>query len=138
MNLVVAVAVVVAFVGGYLLLLPAALATSLPVPAGTVFTSNDTGHWALHFTVGASGGRLVGAWTAYNGYGYVGLVVANGTVAKPPQLAVMCPLLYAWTQSNGSVDRVLAPGPYTIYWSAGFCASAQRIVVTQSIHLEGV
>ncbi len=131
----VAVLVVTGFVGGYLLLAPGALANSLPIPAGTTFTSNDTMHWVLHFTVGPGGGHLVGAWTAYDGEGYVGLVVANGTVSKPPQLAVICPLPVAWQESNGSVDRALAPGAYTMYWSTGFCSSAARIVVTRAIQV---
>lgn len=136
-NAVVAVLVVTGFVGGYLLLAPGAIATALPIPAGTTFTSNDTMHWVVHFTVGAGGGRLVGAWTAYNGAGYIGLVVANGTVSKPPQLAVICPVPVAWEQSNGSVDRALAPGNYTIYWSTGFCSFAARIVVTRAIEVVG-
>ncbi len=133
----VGVLVVTAFVGGYLLLGPAALATSLPIPAGTTFTSNDTIRWTAHFSVGAGGSRLVGAWTAYNGAGYVGLIVANGTISKPPQPAVICPVLVAWQESNGSVDRALGPGSYTMYWSTGYCSFAARIVVTQAIQLLG-
>ncbi len=138
-NVLVAVAVVVGFAGAYLLLSPTALAASLPVPAGTVFTSNDTVHWVAHFAVGPAGGRLVGAWTAYDGSGFVGLVVGNGTVAKPPPPGpvVECPLLLAWAETNGTVDRVLAPGPYTVYWGSGVCSYAASIDVTQTLQVVG-
>ncbi len=138
-SAVVAVIVVTGLVGGYLLLAPGALATSLPVPAGTTFTSNDTMHWVVHFTVGPSGGRLVGAWTAYRGTGYVGLVVTNGTITKPPPPTgvIECPLLLSWSEMNGSIDQALAPGPYTIYWSTGYCSYAAEIDLTQPIQLTG-
>ncbi len=136
-NVVVAVAIVTGFGVGYLLLSPSVLATSLPVPAGTTFTANETEHWAAHVTVGFGGARLVGSWTAYDGMGFIGLVVVNGTIDKPwPPPVLFCPLLLAWQEQNGSIDQTLAPGPYTVYWSTGSCSSAQQIVVTQAIELE--
>ncbi len=136
-NLTVAVAVIVGFVGGYLVLSPYALGSSLPIPAGTVFSQNDTEHWVAHFTVGPGGGRLTGAWTAYDVSGFVSLVVVNGTVDKPwPPPAIACPLLVVWQEMNGTIDRALAPGSYTIYWSTGFCSTASQIRVTQAIQIE--
>ena len=134
-NALVAVVVVTSFVGGYLLLAPTALASTLPIRAGTTFTANDTATWVAHFSVGPSGGRLVGAWTAYTGSGIVRLVVVNGTVSKPPEIMVACPLMYSWTESNGTVNTFLPGGPYTVYWSTGFCSYASRIVVTQPIQV---
>ncbi len=77
----------------------------------------------------------MGAWTAYDGSGFIGLVVVNGTVSKPPPYVLLCPLLHAWTQLNGTADQALSPGPYTLYWTAGICSSASRIVVTQTIQV---
>ena len=131
----VTVAVVTAVAGAYLLLAPAAPLDGLPVLAGMAFDANESLHWVAHFTVGPSGGTLTGAWTAYRGSGFLSLTVANGTVSKPPVNVYMCPLLLAWTESNGTVNRALAPGPYTVYWNEGMCASASQIVVTQAIQV---
>lgn len=109
---------------------------TLPVPGGATFTSNATVHWAAHFTVGASGGRLVGAWTAYHGQGDLELIVANGTVPKPaPGGIYECPALFLWNERNGTVHMLLGPGAYTIYWNTGSCASAAQIMVTQTIQV---
>ena len=130
-----AFAVVVTPVGAYLLLTSSVPPSSIPVPAGTTFTSAQALNWTAHFTVGAAGGTLVGAWTAYNGSGFLILVVVNGTVSRPSG-PVVCPLVvYVWQERNGTVDVPLAPGPYTMYWSAGYCSSAQSIVVTRTIQL---
>ena len=135
LGLVVAVVVVTGAVGGYLLL--STPPTGLPIPAGTVFSMNETEQWAVHFSVGPSGGRLTGAWTAYDGIGYVGLVVVNGTVNKPsPPVPLHCPLLQSWTEWNATISRTLHPGAFTVYWNTGFCAAAERIVVTQTIQLQ--
>lgn len=135
-NLLVAVLVVSGFGVAYVMLSSSAPATTLPIPVGTTFTANATEHWAAHLTVGFGGARLVGAWTAYNGSGFVALAIVNGTVDKPwPPPPLLCPLLLAWSELNGSVDRSLTSGPYTIYWTTGFCSSAQQIVVTQPIQL---
>lgn len=127
----------VAAAGGlYFLVLAGAVPGTLPIPGGATFTANQTEHWAAHFAVGPLGGRVVGAWTAYTGSGFIALVVVNGTVSKPwPPPPIACPLLYSWEQRNGTIDVAVGPGPYTVYWSTGHCASAQRIVVTQPIQV---
>jgi len=132
-----AIAVFVAAVGAYVLVSGRAPPTSLPVDAGTVFTANGMDTWAAHFTVGPTGGTLVGGWTAYDGIGWVDLVLMNGTVPKPapPSGPINCPLLRSWSWSNGSVDRALTAGPYTVYWSTGVCSSARQIDVTQTIQV---
>ncbi len=137
--LIVLAVVVVATAGtAYVFVLAASSSPTLPVAAGTVFTANLTEHWAAHFTVGPSGGRLVGAWTAYQGAGLIGLIVVNGTVSKPwPPPVAFCPAMMAWAQQNGSIDRSLASGPYTIYWSTGYCSTAMRIEVTQTLQVVG-
>ncbi len=120
----------------YVVVLAGNVPTNLPIPAGTVFTANETQHWVAHFTVGPLGGRLTGAWTAYSGSGFITLVVVNGTVDKPwPPPPLMCPLLYSWTEQNGTVNDALGPGAYSVYWSTGYCSSVDRIVVTQPITL---
>lgn len=129
------VVVVIAVVGAYLLTSSATPPTTLPILAGTSFNANESLHWVAHFTVGPSGGTLTGAWTAYQGLGFVSLIVVNGTVSKPPVNLYTCPLLHSWAESNGSIDRPLPPGPYTTYWDQGFCAGASQIVVTQTIQV---
>ncbi len=132
---VLAVVVVSAVVGVYLLLARPLAADSLPVFAGTLFTSSDSLRWAAQFTVGPAGGTLVGGWTAYNGSGFIGLDVVNGSVSKP-SVPFFCPRVFShWAQGNGTVDLALAPGSYTAYWTTGFCASAERILVTETIQV---
>lgn len=141
--LIALVVVVVVAAGGaaYFLLLSGSLPQTLPVAAGTAFSSNESREWVVHFTVGATGGRLVGGWTAYNGFGLIRLDVANGTVSKDyGSLLRLCQPLSAWTQANwtqanGTVDTVLVPGAYTLYWTAGLCSSANEIVVTRAIRV---
>ncbi len=129
------VVVVIAVVGAFLLTTSATPPTTLPILAGTAFNANESLDWVAHFTVGPSGGTLTGAWTAYQGWGFVSLILVNGTVSKPPVNVYMCPLLHSWAESNGSIDRALLPGPYTVYWDQGFCAGASQIVVTQTIQV---
>ncbi len=108
------------------------------MPAGTVFTANETQQWAVHFTVGLSGGTLVGGWAAYHGDGVIVLLVVNGTVSKPwPPPLRMCPHLHSWYEYNGSVDLTLSAGAYTAYWSTGYCSYAQEIDVTQTLQVVG-
>jgi hypothetical protein len=111
----------------------------LPVPAGTVFTSNESEVWAAHFTVSPGGGRLVGAWDAFNGYGAIEFFVVNGTVPRPsPSPGIyMCPILFHWNESNGTIDVPLGPGAHTAYWTTGYCSNSDRIVVTQTIQVVG-
>jgi len=136
--LIVLVAVVVAAAGGaaYFLLAAGSVPQSLPIPAGTTFTANESEQWVAHFTVGAAGGRLVGGWTAYDGSGGIYLVVVNGTVSKPwPPPPLMCPLILSWGEINGTIDLPVGPGPHTAYWSTGYCSAASRIVVTRTIQV---
>ncbi len=137
--LIVLAVVVVATAGAaYVFILAGPPSPTLPVAAGTVFTANMTEHWAAQFTVGPSGGRFVGAWTAYQGAGLIVLIVVNGTVSKSwPPPAIFCPLLVSWAQQNGSIDRSLAAGTYTAYWSTGYCSTATRIEVTQTLQVVG-
>ncbi len=137
--LLVIAAVAVATVGGaYILLAGGPVPETLPIPAGTTFTANETDHWVATFAAGPLGGRLEGAWTAYTGSGFITLVVVNGTVSKPwPPPVLFCPLLLAWEQMNGTVDVAVGPGPHTVYWSTGSCSFAREIVVTQPIQLVG-
>ncbi len=135
-NLVLAVAIVTGFAAAYFLLAPSAPPSTLPILAGTDFTATEAVNWTAHLTVGPSGGTLVGAWTAYNGTGSITLDVVNGTASKPPNRYV-CPLIvFRWPEQNGTVDLALPSGPYTIFWTAGFCSSAASIVVTQTIQIE--
>ncbi len=135
LTILLAVVVATSVVGAYILLSPATLPASLPIPAGTVFSANESAVWVAHFTAGPAGGVLRGAWTAYNGWGFIGLAVVNGTVSKPPSVAV-CPLVViAWKEWNGTVDLPVDAGPHTMFWTAGNCSSAQEIVVTQAIRL---
>ncbi len=128
--------VVTAAVGAFLLLSPSVPPESLPVAVGTEFTWNETDRWVAHFTTGPSGGTLVGAWAAYEGFGDVGPVVVNGTVPKPsPAPGIYhCPALFRWAEINGTVNRPLAPGAYSVYWNT-VCAYATQIVVTQTIQV---
>ena len=136
LTVVLAIVLVTSVIGAYLLLTPSAPPNSLPILAGTAFTANESVGWVAHFTVGAAGGTLVGAWTAYDGSGFLGLDVVNGTVSKSPNV-FLCPriIVFRWAERNGTVDVSLVPGPYTVYWTAGYCASAQQIVVTQTIEV---
>ncbi len=136
LAVVVSLVVVTAGMGAVLLLIPSAPPESLPVAVGTEFTRNETFAWAAHFMVGPSGGTLVGAWVVYDGFGDVGPVVVNGTVPKPsPAPGVYhCPALFHWAESNGTVNRPLAAGPYTVYWNTA-CAYATQIAVTQTIQV---
>ncbi len=137
--LLIAVVAVVAIAAGgaaYFLVIAGPPPQTLPVASGTVFSSSMTEHWAAHFTVGASGGRLVGSWTAYDGAGQITLIVVNGTAEKPwPPPVLHCPLMSYWAQYNGTVDESLTAGAYTAYWSTGYCSSAAEIVVTQMIQV---
>lgn len=120
------------------LLMSAILASivTLPIPAGTTLTQSQISTWVAHFTVGPGGGRLVGTWTAYDGMGDIGPFLLNGTVPKPqPAPGIYnCPLEISWSQTNGTLDRPLAPGPYSLYW-APLCTSAREIVVTQTVRV---
>ncbi len=128
--------VAVAVAGAYAVLTFAAPSGTLPVVAGTTFTWNATMSWVAHFSVGPGGGRLVGAWTEYDGIGPVPFVVVNGTVPKPsPQPGMyMCPLERVFSRANGTVGEILAPGAYTVYWGT-FCTHAEAIVVTQTLQV---
>ena len=127
---VVVLAFVVVVAGAYALSVP----TALLVPAGRVFSETEAQTWVLHFTVSGAGAHVVGAWTAFDGYGWIGLVVLNGTVEKPwPPPLLFCPLEYAWTRFNGTIDVPVTAGPHTIYWTIGYCSDASRIVVTEPI-----
>ncbi len=120
-----------------ILLYPYAAAwNTLPIPAGAEITRDQATLWVAHFWVGAGGGRLVGAWTAYDGAGNIGPAVVNGTVAKPqpPPGLYMCPLMIHWDQANGTLDDRLAPGAYTMYWYT-FCSYVSRIVVVQTFEV---
>ncbi len=135
--LIVLAVVVVATAGtAYVFVFAGSLPQSLPVPAGTVFTGNNTQQWAVHFTVGPAGGSFMGGWTAYHGFGAIVLIVVNGTVSKPwPPPLRMCPQLFSWYEYNGSIDQTLSAGAYTVYWSTGYCSNANEIDVTQTIQL---
>ena len=135
---VVAAFVMVVSVAGAFVVLLGASGPTLPIPAGTAFTGNETLPWASHFTVGASGGVLGGAWTAYGVRGGVDLVLVNGTVAKPwppPGPPPECPAMPFWPVYNGTLDRVLSPGPYTVYWDTGDCGVPTEILVTQTVQV---
>ncbi len=133
--ILVAAAVAVTPVAAYLLLGSSPPEGFLPIFAGTVFTRAEAATWVAHFTVGPLGGRLVGAWTAYNGSGFFGFMVVNGTVSKPPT-GSLCPLVFShWAERNGTEDMTLAPGPYTASWTTGVCSSAAEIDVTQTLQL---
>ncbi len=140
LTVVVAVAAAVAFTAGFVLLHWGGYVASLPVAAGTFFNAGDQATWNVHFSVGPQGGRLTGAWTAYRGQGIVALVVVNGTGSKPPPPPgpFFCPAEIGFTESPGSVDQILSPGPYTVYWNTGACVFASQIVVTQRIEVVGV
>lgn len=131
--LVVLVAIlVVVSIGGAVILLTE-LPTTLPIPAGTTFTGNSVQTWLVHFNVSAMDSRLVGAWTAFDGYGVPALVVVSGTVGRPPDTAYRCPLLQNWTQRSGSVNISVDPGAHTLYWSG--CFAASRVVITEGVRL---
>ena len=134
--LVLAAVVVVAAGGAFIWLANPPLPTTLPIPAGTTFSRNESVTWLAHFNVSGSGAHVVGSWEAFDGYGFVTFVVVNGTTDKPPPwLYRMCPALMSWPTQNGTVDESVGPGAHTAYWSAGFCAGASRIVVTSTIML---
>ncbi len=123
-------AFVLVVAGAYAMSIP----TPLLVPAGRAFSENEAQTWVLHFTVSGAGAHVVGAWTAFDGYGWIGLVVLNGTVEKPwPPPVLFCPLEYAWTRFNGTLDVPVTAGPHTMYWTTGYCSGASKIVVTEPI-----
>ena len=135
LTLFVALAVIASVAGAYLLLAAAAPRTTLPIRAGTDFSSAQATNWTAHVTVGASGGMLVGAWTAHDGSGLIRLDVVNGTVSKPPNV-YMCPVTVPqWSVQNGTVNVVIGPGPHTVFWTAGYCSSAESLVVTETIEV---
>lgn len=106
--------------------------TPLSVPRGTVFSQADLRTWVVNFDVPASGGRVVGAWTAYNVSFPPYLVVANGSLDSPP--IVLCPrFVVSIPELNGTVNRSVTPGPHALFWLS--CSHASRIVVTESIIL---
>lgn len=106
---------------------------TLPIPAGTVFVRSDVESWVLHFDVPGQGSRLVGAWTGYDGFGFDGLVVVNGTVDRPFDFMFRCPAGHSWSEYNGSVNVWVDPGPHTLYW--GNCFWASRLVITEAVRL---
>ncbi len=127
---VLAFVVVVTGAAAYALSVPA----SLLVPAGRVFYESEAQTWVLHFTVPGAGARVVGAWTAFDGYGWLGLAILNGTVEKPwPPPLLFCPLERSWPRFNATIDVPVAPGTHTIYWTTGYCSGASKIVVTEPI-----
>ncbi len=133
--IVLAVAIVVAPLTAYVLLVPQGHPTFLPIPAGTTFSLDQSANWTARITVGLAGGILIGAWTAFNGLGFVTLGVTTGSVSKSPPIA-LCPyVIIPWAQRNGTEDLPLSPGSYTLYWTTGSCSWARVIVVTQTIQL---
>ncbi len=133
--MIVAVIVVVGIGAAYFLLTPTRLPTTLPIPQGTTFSMNDTWHWAAYFNVTTSGSRLVGGWTAYDGFGEEVLWVMNGSVAPPGgPVLIHCPLEQRWSVYNGTINRPVGVGPHTLLWAYG-CAMASRIVVMETIRL---
>lgn len=134
---ILAVVVVAAAGGAYFSLTPQSLPRTLPIPEGVTFTVNDSASWTAYFNVSATDVRLVGAWTAFQGYGHVGLVVVNGSVAKPGPFTLLCPRPPHWSQSNGSIDEPMGLGPHTLFWSTGRCSGAMEIEVRQTIRLVG-
>lgn len=62
-----AVVLALAVIGAYVFSTSPLLASSLPIPAGTLFTGSETSDWVAHFDVPSVGGRVVGAWTAFEG-----------------------------------------------------------------------
>ncbi|HEX9341920.1 MAG TPA: hypothetical protein VF992_12245 [Thermoplasmata archaeon] len=96
---------VVVVAGAYALSVHAALL----VPAERVFSETEARTWVLHFTVSAAGAHVVGAWTAFDGYGWIGLVVLNGTVEKPwPPPLLFCP---SNMRGPGSTEPSTLPSP---------------------------
>src|SRR6266566_5191348 len=92
----------------------AVLTFVLVVAAGRVFSESEAQTWVRHFTVSGAGAHVVGAWTAFDGYGWPGLVVLNGTVEKPwPPPVMFCPLEHSWTRFNGSI---VVPEPILIVY----------------------
>ncbi len=113
--------------GAYLFI----ISGTVPIPAGTRFVGSEVENWVLHVDVPAQGSRLVGAWTAYDGWGFPWLVVVNGTVEKPSGVLFRCPLSTSWSEKNGSINQWVDPGPHTLYW--GNCLRASSILVTDAI-----
>ncbi len=115
-----------------LILAAAGFPPPFPVPRGTVFSRADLRSWVVNFDVPASGGRIVGAWTAYNVSFPPSLMVTNGTLASPP--ISVCPLfVVSIPLLNGTVNRSVMAGPHALYWLS--CSQAARIVVTEPIFL---
>jgi hypothetical protein len=131
LAMLVAVAIVVSIGGAAIFL--TALQASLPIPAGTTFIGNTTQTWIVHFNVSATGGRLVGAWIAFDGTGDPTLVVLDGIHTRPPDYMYSCQPLQHWTEYNGSIDAAVNPGTHTLYW--GPCFGALKIVITETIRV---
>ncbi len=104
---------------------------TLPIPAGTRFAGSEIENWVLHVDVPASGTHLIGAWTAYDGWGFPSLVVVNGTVDRPSNFMFRCPASTSWSEKSGSIAQWIDPGPHTLYW--GNCLWASSIVITEAI-----
>ncbi len=125
--------VVVAGVGMYLIV--TVPPSALPIRAGTVFMGTNLYEWVGHFTAPASGGRLVGAWDASNATSAsvrATLGVASGTVIHPP-IPPTCPAQTGPVLVNNTVDQVLSPGPYTLFWVS--CDAVATITITQTVEL---
>ncbi len=134
--LVVTVVVVTGVGGAFVYLAPESLPTTLPIPTGTTFSTNDTWYWAAYFNVSEPGFRIVGAWTAYDAFGYPNLVVANGSVPPPGPGLFRCPPLITPNQPvyHGTIDRTVGVGAHTVYWS-NVCTIASKVVVTETVRL---
>ncbi len=124
-----AVVLLVTVAAAYLVI----VAGTLPIPVGTVFVGSDVESWVVHFDVPASGARLIGAWTAYDGWGFPWLVVVNGTVDRPSNFLFRCPAGPSWSEYNASIRQWLDPGPHTLYW--GNCFRASRLAITVAVRL---
>ncbi len=123
------VVLLVTVVGAYLFI----ISDTLPIPAGTRFVGSEVENWLVHVDVPAQGSQLVGAWTAYDGWGFPLLAVVNGTVARPSNVLFRCPASTSWSEANGSINQWVGPGPHTLYW--GNCFRASSIVITDAIRL---
>ncbi len=106
---------------------------TLPIPAGTRFVGSDVQTWTIHFDVPALGGHVIGAWSAYDGWGFPSLVVVNGTVDRPSDFLFRCPASQSWSETNGSIRQWVGPGPHTLFW--GNCLRASSIVITETVRL---
>jgi hypothetical protein len=121
-------AFVVAVGGSYLLAVAPTLPASLPIPAGTAILGYG---WVAHFSVPLEGGRLVGAWTAFNAQFGLSLALANGTIA--PYGGCPINVVGLGHELNRTFDILLGPGAYTIFVDP--CSRASRIVITEPIQV---